>query len=115
LVVDDEEAQRFLLRRCFESAGYEVSEAGDGVAALQAVEDARPDLVVTDVMMPVMAGPELILLLRAAAATAGIPILAVTGDAALASGADAVLAKPYHRDELIQMAGRLISVRRAVA
>jgi CheY-like chemotaxis protein len=113
LVVDDEEDQRFLLRRCFEGAGYHVSEAGDGVAALRSIDEARPDLVVTDVMMPVMAGPELILRLRAAAPTAGIPILAVTGDGALASGADAVLAKPYDRKELIAVAEGLISERRA--
>jgi CheY-like chemotaxis protein len=72
-VVDDEADQRFLLRRCFESAGYDVTEAGDGVAALKCVANARPNLVVTDVMMPVMDGPELIMLLRAAPATADIP------------------------------------------
>jgi CheY-like chemotaxis protein len=115
LVVDDESDQRFLLRRCFESAGYEVSEAGNGVAALQSVEDARPDLVVTDVMMPEMAGPELIIRLHAAEATAEIPILAVTGDAGLATGADAVLAKPFDRKELITVAEGLISKRRGIA
>lgn len=115
LVVDDEQDQRFLLRRCFEKAGYDVTEAGDGIAALRAVEHACPDLVVTDVMMPVMAGPELITLLRAAERTARIPILAVTGDGALATGADAVLAKPYTRHELIAVAEGLIRARRVVA
>ena len=109
LVVDDEPDQRYLLRRYFESAGFAVSEAGNGVAALRSVEEARPDLVVTDVMMPVMAGPELIMLLRAAATTAGIPIVAVTGDGSLASGADVVLGKPCDRRELITIAERLIS------
>jgi CheY-like chemotaxis protein len=113
-VVDDEQDQRFLLRRCFESAGCEVSEAGDGVAALQSIANARPDLVVTDVMMPVMAGTELIVLLRAAPATAGIPILAVTGGGVPASDADAVLAKPYDRTELIRVAEGLMGERRRV-
>jgi CheY-like chemotaxis protein len=115
LVVDDEADQRCMLRRCFERAGYQVSEAGDGDAALHSVERARPDLVVTDVMMPVMAGPELIRRLRAAERTAGIPILAVTGDGGLASDADAVLAKPYDRKELIMVAEGLIGERRGVS
>jgi CheY-like chemotaxis protein len=108
LVVDDEADQRYLLRRCLESAGYEVSEAGNGVAALQSIEDDQPDLVVTDVMMPVMTGSELITRLRAAESTAAIPILAVTGDGGLASGADALLAKPFGRNELITVAEGLI-------
>lgn len=73
-----------------------------------------PDLVTTDVMMPVMAGPELIMLMRAAPATACVPILAVTGDGALASGADAVLAKPYDPTELIKIAEGLMKDRRGV-
>jgi CheY-like chemotaxis protein len=60
LAVDDEPAQRFALRRIFERAGYEVTDAGDGAAALRTVRDSPPDLVVTDMMMPVMDGKELI-------------------------------------------------------
>jgi CheY-like chemotaxis protein len=57
--------------------------------------------VVTDIMMPVMTGAELIRRLRARPATATIPILCVSGDGQLADGADAVLAKPYDIKELI--------------
>src|SRR2546430_13256574 len=64
LVVDDEPGQRFLLRRIFERAGHEVTDAGDGAAALRAVRQRAPDLVVTDMMMPVMGGAELIRCLR---------------------------------------------------
>ena len=80
LVVDDEPDQRFLLRRIFERAGHEVTDAGDGAAALRAVRESPPDLVVTDMMMPVMGGAELIRRLRSEPATAGIPILAASGD-----------------------------------
>ena len=52
LVVDDEPDMRFILRRIFERAGHEVTDAGDGVAALREAEQARPDLVITDMMMP---------------------------------------------------------------
>src|SRR5258708_9016325 len=88
LVVDDEPDQRFLLRRIFERAGHEVTDAGNGAAALTAVCESPPDLVVTDIMMPVMDGAEFIRRLRGNPATPGIPVLAATGDPYLAGDAD---------------------------
>lgn len=108
LVVDDEPDQRFILRRVFERAGHEVAEAGDGAAALSSVQQSRPDLVVTDMMMPVMGGVELIRRLRAEPTTAAVPILAVSGDPHLAVDADAVLAKAYAWKELIAVAEGLL-------
>jgi CheY-like chemotaxis protein len=108
LVVDDEPAQRFALRRILERAGHEVTDAGDGAAALRAVRESPPDLVVTDMMMPVMGGEELIRRLRLEPATAGIPILAASGDPQLAAGADAVIAKPYKWEHLTKVAEGLL-------
>jgi CheY-like chemotaxis protein len=108
LVVDDEPDQRSLLRRIFERAGHEVTDARDGAAALRAVHASRPDLVVTDMMMPVMDGAELIRLLRAESATAGIPILAASGDPHLAGDADAVVPKPYEARHLLKVATGLL-------
>jgi CheY-like chemotaxis protein len=108
LVVDDEPAQRFALRRIFERAGHEVIDAGEGAAALRAVRESPPDLVVTDMMMPVMGGDELIRRLRAEPSTAGIPILAASGDAHLAVGADAVVVKPYKWEQLTEVADGLL-------
>jgi CheY-like chemotaxis protein len=108
LVVDDEPAQRSILRRIFERAGHQVADAGDGAAALQAVGKSAPDLVVTDMMMPVMGGAELIRRLRCDPATAGIPILAASGDSHLAAGADAVIAKPYAWRDLAAAADALL-------
>jgi CheY-like chemotaxis protein len=108
LVVDDEPAQRFALRRIFERAGHEVTDAGDGEAALRALRVSRPDLVVTDMMMPVMGGREFIERLRCEPATAGVPILAASGDPQLAVGADAVIAKPYKHERLIEVADGLL-------
>jgi CheY-like chemotaxis protein len=108
LVVDDEPAQRFALRRIFERAGHEVTDAGDGSAALRAVHHSPPDLVVTDMMMPVMGGGELIKRLRCEPATAGIPILAASGDPHLAVGADVVISKPYEWEQLIEVADGLL-------
>ena len=69
----------------------EVMTAGHGAAALESVPGFPPDLVVTDMMMPVMDGAELIRRLRADPNTARIPILAATADIELAGGADAAL------------------------
>ena len=108
LVVDDEPVQRSILRRIFERAGHEVADAGDGAAALQAVRESPPDLVVTDMMMPVMGGAELIRRLRCEPATAAIPILAASGDSHLAVGADAVITKPYSWRHLVEVADALL-------
>lgn len=107
-MVDDEPAQRSMLRRILERAGHEVADAGDGAAALQAVRESPPDLVVTDMMMPVMGGAELIRRLRGDAATAGIPVLAASGDSHLVNGADAVMAKPYSWRHLVEVADALL-------
>ena len=64
LVVDDEPDQRAMLRRIFERAGHEVVEARDGCAALAAARESPPDLLVTDMTMPVMGGAELIVRIR---------------------------------------------------
>ena len=112
LVVDDEPDQRFLLRRIFERAGHQVADAGNGAEALKAVQESPPDLVVTDVMMPVMDGVELIRRLRGAPATAGIPILAASGDSHLAADADAAAPKPYEWRHLLKVADALLSERR---
>ena len=108
LVVDDEPDQRFLLRRIFERAGYEVTDAINGAAAMKAVRESAPDLVVTDIMMPVMGGVEFIKRLRGDPAVAGIPVLAASGDTHLAGAADAILNKPYHDRDLVTIVNTLL-------
>jgi CheY-like chemotaxis protein len=111
LVVDDEPDMRFLLQRAFERAGHEVVAACHGAAALKAVGDSLPDLIVTDIMMPVMDGVELIRRLRCEPATAGIPILAASGDPRLAGAADAIVPKPYRWQDVVAMADALLEGR----
>jgi CheY-like chemotaxis protein len=111
LVVDDDPDVRFLLRLLFESVGYEVSEAQDGVAALIRVKQALPDLVVTDIMMPVMDGGKLIKRLKADARTAALPIVAITGTPGakkVAMAADVVMSKPFDHSNLLATVGSLL-------
>jgi CheY-like chemotaxis protein len=103
LVVDDEPNIRFLVRVTLEAAGYEVVEAHHGVAALERAKESRPDLVVTDLMMPVMGGRALIERLRSNPETAAIPILVISANGNLDVGeADAALSKPFDPDELLE-------------
>ena len=103
LIVDDEPDVRFVLKIAFEAFGHRVVEAHHGVAALERVKDSRPELVVTDVMMPVLDGLELIRRLRSDPdpETGAIPILVLSSRATAASGADAALSKPFRPHEVL--------------
>jgi CheY-like chemotaxis protein len=108
LVVDDEPDERFLVGRTLRGQGHDVTVAENGAAGLRAVEQEAPDLVVTDIMMPIMDGVEFIQRLRSDPATADIPILAASGDTHLAGAADAVLAKPYRDHYLVAIVNTLL-------
>lgn len=108
LVVDDESNMRFLLRMVLETEGFEVVEAHHGAAALERVKEEQPDLIVTDLMMPVMNGRELVERLRADTETAGIPILVVSARRNIdVAGADATMPKPFDLDALLDCARSL--------
>jgi CheY-like chemotaxis protein len=107
LVVDDEPDIRHILTRMLEAAGYQVMRATHGGAALGQARSAPPDLVITDRMMPVMGGLELITALRRDQRTVTIPIVLLTGTAGERGGADAMLMKPFCRRELIEIVDRL--------
>jgi PAS domain S-box-containing protein len=78
LVVEDDEATRSVLRRTLRGAGWQVDEAGDGKAALECLEEARPDLVLLDLMMPQMDGFEVSARMRADARWRDIPVIVLT-------------------------------------
>lgn len=113
-MVDDEPDERFLVGRTLRKQGHDVTVAENGAIGLKAAQEQVPDLVVTDVMMPVMDGIEFIRRLRSDPATASIPILAASGDTHLAAAADAVLQKPYNDDRLIMLVNGLLEKGREV-
>jgi len=79
LIADDEPMTRSLLRRVLtRDCGCTVAEAGDGLAALSSCGTTRPDLIITDLRMPVMDGIELIEALRQVPALSAIPVVMMT-------------------------------------
>jgi len=114
LVVDDDPSIRFLLRLIFEAAGYAVSEAPHGRAALIRIKIQLPDVVVTDLKMPVMDGGALIERLRSEPHWADIPIVAVTGERApleRVAKANVILAKPFLQSTLVETVNGLLEER----
>jgi CheY-like chemotaxis protein len=117
LVVDDDPSTRFLLRLIFEAAGYDVSEAQNGIAALIRIKGALPDLVVTDIMMPVMDGGALIEHLRVEPRTKHLPILAVSANPkarGVAARADCVLGKPFDKSDLLAAVEALLVKEKSI-
>lgn len=78
LIVDDEYDTRAVLEIILSAEGYEISCAAHGLEALKMIEQNQPDLVLTDVMMPVMDGIELCAVLRTRQRTSGIPLVLIT-------------------------------------
>jgi EAL domain-containing protein (putative c-di-GMP-specific phosphodiesterase class I) len=114
LVVDDEEAVRRLLRDCLELDGYEVREAADALQAIDRIDEAIPDCVLLDVMMPGMSGLELLERLRKDPLTAELPVMMLTAATdddttwtGWANGASCYVPKPFDIDHMLDWVGRL--------
>lgn len=103
LVVDDEQPMREFLVEMFEAAGYQALQAAHGRDALAVVSATPPDLVLSDVMMPIMGGGELCRRLKADPTTAAIPVILMSAAGRRSvngTGADAFIKKPFDADVL---------------
>lgn len=108
LVVEDESAQREILRYNLEAEGFEVVMAENGDEALLLVEEEQPDLIVLDWMLPNVSGIEVCRRLKAEPATRPIPIIMLSARSeendrvrGLETGADDYVVKPYSVVELM--------------
>jgi len=110
LIIDDEDELRSMLRRMLEQAGHEVTEAVNGAEGIELYERDRPDLIITDIIMPEKEGVETIIALRRA--DPDLPIIAISGGGRLEAtdflpmarklGARRTLSKPFRRDQLLE-------------
>lgn len=79
LLVDDSKFLRMATERALARAGYEVSTATDGENALQIARQQKPDVILLDMLLPKMTGPDVLKALKNDPATAGIAVVAFTG------------------------------------
>jgi DNA-binding NtrC family response regulator len=120
LLVDDETAILDALQILFRGEGFDVSVASSGKAAMEALESARPDLVLSDIRMPGASGLEV--LAKAREVDPELPVILMTAQASLQSAVRAVnegayyyLQKPFANDELLAICRRAAEARRLKA
>ena len=106
LVVDDERPIRDVVAEALAESGYEVETAPNGAEALKRIARLRPDVVVVDLMMPVLDAAGFIHLLRLNPSSADLPVIILTAayepyDEARRLGAAACLSKPFKLEELL--------------
>lgn len=109
LVVDDEPHILKLISFSLERAGHEIVAVSDGPAAIRAVHDGCPELILMDVMMPVMSGYETVERLKADPVTAEIPVIMLSAksqlyeqEKGLECGAVHYICKPFTPRELVE-------------
>jgi DNA-binding response OmpR family regulator len=102
LVIEDDSGLAALYRTALSSAGFAVDAIGDGLTALEEIDESHPDLVILDLQLPQIDGSTILRELLAAPDTRGIPVIVVTGSDAAALPADStVLRKPFDVDLLL--------------
>ena len=116
LIVDDDERVREYVRVNLEMEGYAVREAGSADEGLAVLEDASPDLILLDVMMPEVDGWEMLRRVQERHGVGAIPVVMFSGkvdegaEEASARGAQGFLGKPFDPQQLIDRAKQLVPV-----
>lgn len=114
LVVDDDLLMQKLVQTRMTQEGYEVICANNGLEGLQVMEKRKPDLIISDVMMPIMNGFIFYKQVKRIPELVNIPFLVITSypetqDSFLLIGADAFIAKPFDMAQLLAKSKQLIS------
>jgi CheY-like chemotaxis protein len=117
LVADDQEENRELLRQMLEPLGFDVALAADGREALELARNARPDLVLMDLRMPVMNGFDAAAAIRDVAGLEAVPVIAASASSADLARAEAdpgtfarSLRKPFQTEDLLEAIARMLGL-----
>ena len=115
LVVEDDPVILRLLEVNFELEGFTVLLAHDGAEGIAAAREHKPDMIISDIMMPHTSGLELVQTLKADPETKGIPIILLSAKAqtsdlktGLDAGADDYVTKPFEPLDLVDRVNRLL-------
>ncbi|MCB0355156.1 MAG: response regulator [Bdellovibrionales bacterium] len=113
LIIDDDMTALDIVDFLFEDKGFEVVRRADGVSALECVEDAEPDIILIDLMMPKMSGQDCVRELRQRGIE--VPIVAFTAvddpeihEEAMDAGCNLVLTKPCKPQVLVEQIQKLL-------
>jgi two-component system, OmpR family, phosphate regulon response regulator PhoB len=108
LIVEDHPTMREAMRLVLEGEGFDIDEASDGAQALSAVHQEPPDLVLLDMSIPGVSGPDVLAAVKRDPATSEVRVIVVTATgeegrvAAMAGGADHYFTKPFSPIALLQ-------------
>lgn len=115
LTVDDSSSLRMAIRIALSGAGYDVSEAVDGLDGLNKAKASKFDMIIADLNMPNMNGLEMIREIRKLPIQLGTPIIFLTTESdeaikqeARAAGATGWLVKPFVPDQLLRIAAKVL-------
>ena len=113
LVVDDEALIAMALEAALQDAGYRVTTAANGRQGLERLAEAQVDIVLLDMMMPVMNGPAMLRAMAADPALSGIPVIILSSlpeatVRAQADGVAAIVRKPYTANEVLRAIGQVL-------
>ena len=116
LVVDDEQQLALAVKIRLQSRGYQVAVANDGQQALEAIEKEPPDLVILDVLMPVMDGYTFLRELNARVGRGKIPVIILTArdrmkDLFEVEGIEDYIVKPFDYEDLLLRIDRTLKRR----
>ena len=119
LVVEDSLTQAMILENILQNCNYQVFIVSDGLKALDWLKDNRPDLVISDVLMPKMDGYELCKQIKTQFGTSDIPVILLTSLTGthevidgLIAGADSFITKPYDREYLIAHIAKILAEKK---
>ena len=119
LIVEDDKELSLLFQKVLEKSGYQVKSASDGAQALEVLDREYIDLIISDIMMPVMDGYELVSELRSAGYQ--IPVLMITAKSSFddmrqgfLSGSDAYLTKPFEIEMLMEIIRNRLKNRESI-
>lgn len=115
LVVEDNKTERIMIKELLEEKGYNVVTAEDGETALGMIGEAKPQLILLDVVLPRMNGFEVCREIKTTAGTQAIKVVMVTSKTqesdrywGMKQGADAYLPKPFKEADLLSLVAKLV-------